>query len=1122
MSKMWKVLKIILLIFVGLLVLALIGGFIFLKTFDIKKYKPQIIEAAQKSLGRPVSFDDIDLKVSLQEGIRMNLRNFTIAENPQFGQDPFLQVSDVSVGVDILSFINARQISIPNIVVQSPQINVIRNAAGKLNVETIGKTPEAAAASSPQSSAQPAGAPGQSPAASSPTPSAASLPAIFINSLRVENARLNYIDQSVTPALEASVSKLDIGVDHFSLNGPFGFFVEAAILSQQKNLKVDGTAQLNLRSNEVRLSNVRVVTDLGLLSLDEIRRLPMLKGSPIPDVLSGQFTATVRECTASDKGVASLALDTRLTNGQITIAQVAPEIALDLRSIDLEVLDFSLDRPFKLGLQAAYLSEVPNIDFKGTVAFDMKTQGVHVKNANFVTDLGLWPLAKLKSSVAPLKDVPMPEKMAGQLQLALKDFTAGPKGLESIAADVLLQNGEVLMEKAVPGVSLQISKMNLALKDVSLDGPFQLSFQAGLFSDIPNISVDGVTKLNQKTQELDLSNFKIAVDLDALPLAKIKTAVAALKDVPMPQMLGGKLTALIKDLKAGPKGMGSVLADVNLADGRVSMKEAAPGISFDASRIDLSVMNLSLTEPFQVSVKMAYLSEMPNIAFGGQIAYNMQTQEARLKDSSLSVDLDRLNLEQLKATVAALKDVPLPESMAGDLSVRINDLTTGPKGLGKVLADVNWKDGAISLKNIAPGVSVAASKIDLSVKDASLGDPFSFALKAAYLNDEPNIDLGGKVTVNQVSQVIRLKDVVFKTDLSAFSMDQLRASVASLKDVPLPQSLKGRFNLVITEATAGAQGLMALNTQGTLSDGSIRMKELAVPIDAVDLKFQADQTKAVIDGLSMKIGKGTVSAQATVTDYMTKQDFNGQLEAKGIDLTEVVAQEKAPVKVAGLLYANIKAQGMGSDLNSIVGDGAIEVKEGKLKDLNVLKLVLDKISVIPNLSEKVKASLPEKYIAKLEDKDTEITKIAATVAIAGGQINVTPIDVQADEFAFNGQCQADFTQKYSLSGAFMIPAELASAMIKGAPELQYLLDMQGNISFPLKVSGKGAGVPGFTPDVGSLMKNAVINKGKEELGRALRDVLGTPEPEAPGTGPEEKKTSPEKEIIDGIFGTIFK
>ena len=64
-----KILKIILFSFVVLIFLAVIGLFVFLKTFDVQKFKPQIVKSASDALGRQVDFSGIALKVSLRDGI---------------------------------------------------------------------------------------------------------------------------------------------------------------------------------------------------------------------------------------------------------------------------------------------------------------------------------------------------------------------------------------------------------------------------------------------------------------------------------------------------------------------------------------------------------------------------------------------------------------------------------------------------------------------------------------------------------------------------------------------------------------------------------------------------------------------------------------------------------------------------------------------------------------------------------------------------------------------------------------------------------------------------------------------------------------------------------------------
>jgi hypothetical protein len=72
-------------------------------------------------------------------------------------------------------------------------------------------------------------------------------------------------------------------------------------------------------------------------------------------------------------------------------------------------------------------------------------------------------------------------------------------------------------------------------------------------------------------------------------------------------------------------------------------------------------------------------------------------------------------------------------------------------------------------------------------------------------------------------------------------------------------------------------------------------------------------------------------------------------------------------------------------MKSIVGDGSFDVKDGKLKDLNVLKAVLDKISFIPNFSSSIVANLSESYQAKLNSPDTAINKVSGTFTLTGGK-----------------------------------------------------------------------------------------------------------------------------------------
>jgi hypothetical protein len=620
-------------------------------------------------------------------------------------------------------------------------------------------------------------------------------------------------------------------------------------------------------------------------------------------------------------------------------------------------------------------------------------------------------------------------------------------------------------------------------------------------------------------------------------LEQLKSSVALAKGMPLPETLNGKLEIAVKKLEAGPKGLKSVLMDAHLSDGKIAMNNVAPGVTFAANQMDLDVQGFSLDAPFACKLKLAYLSDVPNINFDGSVFYNMQTQGVQLKNSALDVNLSRLNLAELKASVAALSAVPLPETLSGDMKVVVKEFSAGPKGLGLINVDVDWNNGAVSLKDIAPGISVAASQIGLELKNITLGkDPVSFRLNAAYLSDKPNLDLTGSALVDLAQLSVKLKNTNFKTDLSLLSMDQLRASIVTLKDVPLPQTLKGLLNVRIDDATAGSKGLGAFTSHGELTSAMVKLKELTVPIDISQVKFQADGTNVKFDDVLVSIGKGKIKAKATIDQYLTKPVFNKEITIEGLDLDEILEQKDAPVKVQGLLYALIKAQGDPANLKSIVGDGTFEIKDAKLKDLNVLKAVFDgiKIPLVPNLSDLVMGSLPEKYREQFEKSDTNFKSVKWAMTILEGRIHLDPIDIQSDVFAFAGKGDVDFDQTYAIDGEFRLSKDLSGLLVKDVENpFAYMVDENSLVSFPVNVKGKGSQPPNFVPiaTLKDVARNAIRNKGAEELEKVLGKVFNkgdapvdnTPQTNDQTDGPaNSQEKSPERQLIDGIFGTIFK
>lgn len=1116
MKKFWKIIGVLIIVVFILVVVALVGGFIFLKNFDIAKYKPQIIQMTSQALGRPVDFKNIDLKVSLDEGIKFRLSDFSIAENSDFGTEAFFAAGEIDADLDILSLLTARQISVSNILIHSPRINVVRNEKGILNAQTFGQPAPGEAAKKPEALMP-----------------AVALPAIFINSFKIENAELHFIDQSVQPEQKIAITQLNIGVRNFSLINPFDFSIDGAVLSAQTDLRINGKVQLKLAASQAKFTDIEVATDLNQLALDDLRAIPILKGVPLPKILKGQLKTKLKEAVVSDKGLGALLMDISLVGGQIIAPNIVPGISLEANHLDFSLNNFSLDgaAPSQVNLTAALYQEQTNIDFIGAVSWDPKTMGVRVRSGQFSTDLTLWPLEKIKLAIVQLKDTPLPEHLAGKFQTTIKDLQISTAGLQTVLLDAQLSGGEIVLKNVLPQTAVELNKVDLIVKDLSLDKPFFISLQTAYLSDDPDFSFEGNVGLDLKTQAATMKDVAVALDFDKLSLERLKSSGLVPAGTPFPHILGGKLKTRVNNLAASAKGITQMNVDLEWQKGKIAIAEVAPGISVTANSIDLNAKNISFKDPFTVAASLGYESDVPNISFDGQVAFDPATQNVRLSQATFKTDLSKIPFAHLKETLAPLKTMPVPEILEGQLDVMIKELSAGPKGLTSVMTDAALKDGKVSMKEVAPGISFAASQINVAVKDFGFGTSFGFNIGLAYLHDTSNIQVKGLATVRREEQSIAFKDVAVETDLSTFAMAELKSSVVALKNASLPEKLQGMFKMTITDAVAGSKGLVSLTSQGSLSGGAAKLKELSVPIQGLDTTFRLTQKDFTMDTIKASLGKGQIVAQVGLSDYLTSQNFTLSAEIKEIDFSEILNQAQAPVKVEGLVFGKLNAQGQGADTNSITGEGNFEVKQAKLKDLNVLKTVLDKISFLPNASSRIEASLPEKYKDKLNNKDTEINTITAPCKISNGVIVLDPISVEADEFVLSGKSQAGFDGKYALDGAFKIPAELSTAMVAGVPEMQYLFDEDKNISLPVHVSGQGGQVPAIsvTQTAIDMGKNAIRNEGKKQLEKILNKALGTGEQPTSSdsqtqqpAGTSQDQTSPAGEIIDNLFKKILK
>ena len=102
---------------------------------DTPRIQAYIATNAAATLGRPVKFSSVSLRVLPLPAVE--LHDLEVAEDPKFGTAPFLKLQTGRIRVRLLPLLRGR-VELGDIVLAKPVITVIQAADGRLNISTLG------------------------------------------------------------------------------------------------------------------------------------------------------------------------------------------------------------------------------------------------------------------------------------------------------------------------------------------------------------------------------------------------------------------------------------------------------------------------------------------------------------------------------------------------------------------------------------------------------------------------------------------------------------------------------------------------------------------------------------------------------------------------------------------------------------------------------------------------------------------------------------------------------------------------------------------------------------------------------------------------------------------------
>jgi len=307
---------------VGVLILVVVGLAVYAAlnlNSIIKANQAYLLAKVSDSLGRRVDAQAID--VSLGWGIGLGIKSVQIADDSRFSQIPFVQANEVSGQVAFLPLLR-REVKVTRLIFKQPTVRVLRNAAGELNVSTIGKKeqPQAqapAAAPPARSGAAPSS---QGPMVAGPPAGAAAgggLQSLAITRFSIEGGQLLYQDATQGGA-PVKINDVDLDVADFSASAPFKVDLKLALLGDEQNLKVSGRLGPLLRDGAIDAKRMAFALkiSLGPLTLDRLRTLTQLRGK-VPAKLSMPDPVSLQAKVEGTADSVNFDLSTDLTSGRI-------------------------------------------------------------------------------------------------------------------------------------------------------------------------------------------------------------------------------------------------------------------------------------------------------------------------------------------------------------------------------------------------------------------------------------------------------------------------------------------------------------------------------------------------------------------------------------------------------------------------------------------------------------------------------------------------------------------------------------------------------------------------------------------------------------------------------------
>ena len=184
------------------------------------------------------------------------------------------------------------------------------------------------------------------------------------------------------------------------------------------------------------------------------------------------------------------------------------------------------------------------------------------------------------------------------------------------------------------------------------------------------------------------------------------------------------------------------------------------------------------------------------------------------------------------------------------------------------------------------------------------------------------------------------------------------------------------------------------------------------------------------------------------------------------------------------------------------------MKDGVLLNYNLLREVIQKISIIPGAEGVLQQQLPGLYKAKLGEPSTILQPIDLPFTVQNGTVVFNQLLLVTDLLLLEGSGQVGLDKNVQANAHLHIHRELSRIMMNIVPQIQLLANAQGEIEIPMQIQGQFPRVT-VLPDKEYLTEKFLASGAQELVTGLVKD---------PSKGVQQLRNLLDKPVAAGEAG----